>query len=169
VAKSKKGGSIETDFAEIVRLIEAARQRAFRSVNTTLIDLCWRVGEYISGKIASAAWGESVVEQLAAFLARRHPEIKGFTRASLFRMRQFYEAYRGNQIVAPLARQLSWTHNSLILGRCKRPEEREFYLRLCGRERWSRRELQRHLSSALFERTVLSPPKVQNSIGPAQL
>lgn len=155
VSKSRKAA--EAEFVEVVRLIEAARQRAFQAVNTALIDLYWRVGEYISRKIETAAWGEAVVEQLAAFIKSRHPEIGGFTRANLFRMRQFHDIYRRDRIVAPLVRQLSWTHNLLILARCRRPEEREFYLRTCIREQWSKRELERHLSGALFERSVLSP------------
>ncbi len=57
-------------------------------------------------------------------------------------------------------RQLPWTHNLIIPGQSKRPEEREFYLRLSIREEWSKRELERQLKTALFERTVLSPPKV---------
>jgi predicted nuclease of restriction endonuclease-like (RecB) superfamily len=152
--------TLEASFVEVVDLIQQARQGVFQAVNTALIDLYWRVGEYISRKLESAAWGEGVVDQLASYIAREHPDIKGFTRASLFRMRQFYETYQGDQKVAPLVRQLSWSHNLLILGRCKRPEEREFYLRLCAGERWGRRELQRQLAGALFERTVLSPPKV---------
>jgi predicted nuclease of restriction endonuclease-like (RecB) superfamily len=52
----------------------------------------------------------------------------------------------------------------IILGQCKRPEEREFYLRLAIRERWSSRELERQLKGALFERTVLSPPQVSLSV-----
>src|SRR5262249_7833475 len=76
------------------------------------------------------------------------------------RMRQFYEAYRGDEKVSALVRQLPWTHNTMILSRCKRPEEREFYLRLAIQERWSSRELERQLAAALFERTILSPPKV---------
>jgi predicted nuclease of restriction endonuclease-like (RecB) superfamily len=75
-------------------------------------------------------------------------------------MRQFYETYRDDEKVAPLVRQLPWSHNLLILGRCNRPEEREFYLRMAIQERWNKRELERQLSSALFERVVLSPPKV---------
>ncbi len=75
-------------------------------------------------------------------------------------MRQFFDTYRDSPIVAPLVRQLPWTHNLLIWSRCKRPEEREFYLRLCIRERWGKRELERQLSGSLFERTILSPPKV---------
>src|ERR1035438_711020 len=150
----------ESSFREVVSLIQRARQRAFLAVNTELIDLYWRVGEYISRKLETAEWGDGVVDELARYLARQHPDLKGFTRASLFRMRQFYDIYRLDKKVAPLVRQLSWTHNLLILSRSKRPEEREFYLRLCLRERWGKRELERQLAGALFERTVLSPPKV---------
>ncbi len=100
------------------------------------------------------------MDELARYLARQHPDLKGFTRRNLFRMRQFYGIYHLDKKVAPLVRQLPWTHNLLILSRNKRPEEREFCLRLCLRERWSKRELERQLAGALFERTVLSPPKV---------
>jgi predicted nuclease of restriction endonuclease-like (RecB) superfamily len=75
-------------------------------------------------------------------------------------MRQFYETYRDEPKLAPLLRELSWSHNLLIFGRSKRPQEREFYLRLAIRERWSFRELQRQVSGALFERSVLNPPKL---------
>ncbi len=80
-------------FDEIITLIQQARQRALQAVNTELIDLYWRAGEYISRKLASAAWGEGVVDQLARFIAQYHPDLKGFTRRNLFRMRQFYETY----------------------------------------------------------------------------
>ncbi len=133
---------------------------AFATVNKALIDLYWQVGEYISRKLESSAWGEGVVQQLADYIARRHPDLKGFTRPNLFRMRQFYDTYNGDEKVSPLVRQLSWTHNLLILSRSKLPEEREFYLRMALRDRWSKRELERQLNGALFERTVLSPPKV---------
>jgi len=75
-------------------------------------------------------------------------------------MRQFFEAYQGDEKVSPLVRQLPWTHHLIILGQSKRPEEREFYLRLALRERWSKRELERQLRAAAFERAVLSPTKV---------
>jgi predicted nuclease of restriction endonuclease-like (RecB) superfamily len=101
-----------------------------------------------------------VVEQLAGHIARTHPDLRGFTRSNLFQMRQFYETYRGDEKVAPLVRQLPWTHNLLFLSRVKRAEEHEFYLRLGLREGWSKRELDRQLNGALFERVELSPAKV---------
>jgi predicted nuclease of restriction endonuclease-like (RecB) superfamily len=148
------------DFDEVIRLIDAARTRAVAAVNTTLIELYWSIGEYISRKIESAAWGQGVVDQLADHIARRHPGMRGYTRANLFRMRQFYDIYRGDEKVSALLRQLPWTHNLLILGKSKRAEEREFYLRMATTEKWSSRELERQINGALFERVVTSPVKV---------
>ncbi|RUQ37089.1 MAG: DUF1016 family protein [Candidatus Competibacteraceae bacterium] len=150
----------ESEFSEILGLVAAARLRAVQAVNTTLIELYWQVGEVISRKIAGAEWGDGVVDQLAAHIARAQPGLRGFTRRNLFRMRQFYEAYRGDEKVSALLRQLPWTHNLIILSQSKRPEEREFYLRLAIREQWSSRELERQFKGALFERTVLTPAKV---------
>ncbi|HEX4268788.1 MAG TPA: DUF1016 N-terminal domain-containing protein [Steroidobacteraceae bacterium] len=113
-------------FAEVVEMIKTSRRRALAAVNTELVDLYWRVGAYIARKIETAAWGEGVVEQLARYIQRQQPGLKGFARANLFRMRQFYETYRHEQKVAPLVRQLPWSHNLIILGESKRPEEREF-------------------------------------------
>lgn len=148
------------DFSDITRLIDSARQHAYQAVNTTLIELYWQVGAHLSHKIAAAEWGEGIVDQLAQHLASTQPGLKGFTRANLFRMRQFYEAYHAQEKVAPLVRQLPWTHNLIILSRSKRPEEREFYLKMAAQEKWSKRELERQYDTALFERAVLSPAKV---------
>jgi predicted nuclease of restriction endonuclease-like (RecB) superfamily len=160
---AKPGGKDET-FIEIVRLIVASRERAIHAVNAAIINLYWQVGETISRKIEAAEWGDGVVEQLAEYIAKTQPGLRNFTRANLFRMRQFYQTYRGDEKVAPLLRQLPWTHNLVILGQSKHPEEREFYLRLAIRERWSRRELERQIKAALFERAVLTPAKISSSV-----
>ena len=148
------------DFSEVTRLIDSARQRAYQAVNTTLIELYWQVGAYLSRKIADAEWGEGVVEQLAQHLASTQPGLKGFTRRNLFLMRQFYDVYREPQLVTAMLTQLPWTHNLIILSRSKRPEEREFYLKMAAQEKWSSRELERQYDTALFERVVLTPTKV---------
>lgn len=150
----------DTGFAEIVDLIVATRQRAVQTVNATLIDLYWQVGAIISRKIAAAEWGDGVVAQLAEHIARAQPGLRGFTRPNLFRMRQFYEAYRDDEIVSALLRQLPWTHNLIILSQSKRSDERLFYLRMAIQEKWSSRELERQFKAALFERAVLSPAKI---------
>ncbi len=134
-------------FGEVVALIEAARRRAYQAVNAELVSLYWRLGEYISRKIASAEWGDGVVDELAASLARRFPGLRGFTRRNLFRMRQFFEAYRSHRRVSPLVTQLPWTHHLIILSEAKPEETREFYILAAIKERCSKRELERQIRS----------------------
>lgn len=162
--KMVRSDASQPDFSEVVHLIAAARQHAYQAVNTTLIDLYWQVGAYISNKIKAAEWGDGVVDALAKHLAVTQPNLQGFTRRNLFRMRQFYETYQDDQIVSPLVRQLPWTHNLIILSQSKHAEEREFYLRMAIKERWSKRELERQLSTALFARMVLNPVKVSPAV-----
>lgn len=151
-------------FDDIFGLIDAARTRAAAAVNTELIDLYWRIGETLSRRIADGGWGKGTVEALAESIQRRQPNARGFSARNLWRMSQFYETYRGSPAFATVLRELPWSHHLAIMSRSKRAEEREFYLRLVARERWSFRELQRQLAGALFERTVLSPTKLSTPL-----
>lgn len=126
----------EQSFQEFVDLIQQAQGRVYQVVNTALTDLYWRVGEYISKKVAAAEWGKAVIQELADCLKRVQPEVRGFSAPNLWRMKQFHETYQRTSKLSPLVRELPWTHNLLMLGKCQRPEEREFYLRLAVREEW---------------------------------
>ncbi len=169
-AKSKQATSLApsqsrraatpSGFDEVLALIESARQRAYLAVNNNLIGLYWQVGQHISKKIEAAEWGDGVVPELASAIARRHPRLRGFTPRNLFRMRQFYEAYRDNEIVTPLVTQLPWTHHLIVLAQTKLAEEREFYLRMAIRERWGKRELERRIHARQFEQVIARPAKV---------
>ena len=148
-------------FADVVEMIRNTRSQVLRMANAALIDLYWKVGQYLSAKIASAEWGDGVVKQLAEHIEKNCPDIKGFSDKNLWRMKQFYEAYAGeNENLSPLVRQISWTNNLIILSRTKSPEEREFYLQKCIDERYSKRELNRQIDSALYERTLTAQPKL---------
>lgn len=151
-------------FDEVLALIDAAKRRAYQAVNGELVGLYWELGAYISRKTERAEWGDGVVDRLAAAIVRRHPGLRGFTRANLFRMRQFYEAYRGDEKVAALLRQLPWTHHVLILGRAKQPEENTFYIVSAVREQWTSRELERQMRAQAFRRSAGSPAKVSAAL-----
>lgn len=85
-------------FSEIVEIINLSKEHAYQAVNTTLIELYWKIGEYISHKITNAEWGDGIVSQFADYIGRTQPGLRGFTRSNLFRMCEFYETYRDNQI-----------------------------------------------------------------------
>ena len=140
------------DFDAVVELIDAARTRAVAAVNTTLIELYWSIGEFIQRRIAGDGWGKGTVEALAEHIRRKQPNVRGYSASNLWRMMQFFQTYRDQSKLATLSRELSWSHNLLIMSRCKRDEERQFYLRLATKEHWSFRELQRQLDGALFGR-----------------
>jgi predicted nuclease of restriction endonuclease-like (RecB) superfamily len=154
----------EDAFNEIVSLIQVAREHSLQFVNSELVGLYWQIGKHISSKLKAAEWGEGVVDQLARHLARTMPGLRGFTRRNLFRMRQFFETYASDEKVSALVTQLPWTHNLIVLGQSKRPEEREFYLRMAIQERWSKRDLEQQFRRALFERTILDQPKVSPAV-----
>ena len=148
-------------FAEVVSMIQRTRSEVVRLANASLIDLYWRVGHYISDKIAVSEWGDGVVKQLAEYIERTAPEAKGFSDKNLWRMKQFYETYKSaDEKLSPLVRQISWTNNLIILSRSKSMEERAFYLHLCVNERLTKRQLERQIDSALYERNALGAPKL---------
>lgn len=155
---------VQKQFEEVAQLINASRNRALKAVNSAMIDLYWNIGQYINAKIESAEWGQSVVDELAVWLQSTQPGLKGFSGSNLWRMRQFYTTYNTFPILAPLVREISWSHNLAIFSRCKTPEEREFYIRLSKQEGYSKRELERQISSGLFERTMLGNVKLAPAV-----
>ncbi|MFC1223306.1 YhcG family protein [Pedobacter sp. BG31] len=151
---------LETQFADIVSLIKNARAVALKTVNSTLINLYWNIGEYIHIRVRNAEWGQSVVKQLAEFLSKNEPDLKGFSDKNLWRMKQFYESYKDYPKLSTLLREISWTHNLIILSRLKSIEEKEFYLKLCSKEKYSKRELERQISASHYERSILGNTKL---------
>lgn len=136
--------------------IIAARQTAYQTVNKQLAELYLHIGKSIYEKIEVSKWGEGVVETLSKDLQKEFPDIKGFSVQNLWRMKQIYETYKDNPKLSPLVRELPWSHNVVILHQTQTIEEKEFYLRTCINEKWSRRDLERQIESSLYERFMLS-------------
>lgn len=151
---------LETQFTDIISLIKNARTAALKTVNSTLINLYWNIGEYIHNKVKNAEWGQSVVKQLAEFLSKNEPDLKGFSDKNLWRMKQFYESYKDYPKLSSLLREISWSHNLAIFSRCSSPEAREFYLKLSKNENYSFRELDRQISAGFFERSIIGNTKL---------
>lgn len=154
---------LQSQFTEVVQLIKKARSNAFQAVNTEMINLYWSIGEYISKRVEVQAWGKSVVAQLAKYIEKKAPDLKGYSDKNLWRMKQFYETYKDLPKLSPLVREISWTNNLMILS-MRRSDEREFYLKLCIQERYTKRELERQISSSLFERTVIGKAKLSTAL-----
>ena len=156
----------ELEFKEIINIIQNHRQNAYRKINEELVTMYFEIGKYLSEKVKSEDWGSKAIDKLVLTIKSQYPYLKGFNRAGLYRMIQFYETYRDNIIVSPLVTQLSWTNNLLILQGTKTIEEKEFYIRLCIKNNYSKRELQRQISSHYYERYMLSQDNALESLEP---
>ena len=143
-------------YEEMISMIERSRDRAFRAVNRELISLYWDIGAYISDKVRREGWGKSVVADFAAFIQQERPEIRGFSAQNIWRMKQFYETYEGNEKLSAVLREISWTNNLIIMSRVKTDDAKMFYIQLIQRYGYSSRELERQIDSMLYERTLLS-------------
>ena len=155
--------SYNEQFQKVVNIIESAKERAYRKVNEELITMYRDIGEYISKQSKNSSYGDAFVQKLADFFSENYPELKGFNRRGLYRMKQFYELYQGEEKVSPLVTQLSWSNHLKIMSACKTMDERIFYMNMCIKERLSKRELERQIDSGYYERYMLS----QNPQSPA--
>jgi predicted nuclease of restriction endonuclease-like (RecB) superfamily len=147
-------------FSEITKFIRYARYEALKKVNTELIDLYWRIGQYISERTVKDNWGKSIVVQLAKFIAVNEPNSRGFSDKNLWRMKQFFETYHDKKEFQELIHQISWSNNLHIFSKTKSDEEKTFYFNLVLKERLDARSLERHINSAYFERTMLANQKL---------
>lgn len=152
---------IAKSFARIAGIIGTARENTFKKVNEELILMYWNVGEFLSGESKKASFGDAYFDSVADFIQQEFPGIKGFTRRGLYRMKRFYEVYRGDEFVTTLLTQVSWSNHLAILSKAKTEEERHFYLMLSIKERYTARELQRQIDSAYYERYMLSKDKIK--------
>jgi len=88
-------------------------------------------------------------------LRTEFPGIAGFSRRNVFYMREFYLLYQDQPKVQPLVAQVAWTHNLIILQRCKDPLEREFYLRMTRKFGWSKNVLIHQIENQSYEKSLL--------------
>ena len=146
-------------FDEVIHIIDNARSRAMKAVNAELIQMYWEIGSYVSGRVKDGGWGKSVVADFSEFLQAHYPGTKGFSAQNIWRMKQFYETYCDNEKLSPLVREIPWTSNLLIMTGCKTDEAREFYLRLCIANRYTKRELDRQIGTSYYERSMISAKK----------
>jgi len=156
----------EFEFLAVLEIIKEHRNNAYRKVNEELVKMYYEIGGYLSEKVRSESRGSKIIDKLVTAIKMQYPNLKGFNRPGLYRMMQFYDAYRDNLIVSPLVTQLSWTNNLLILQGAKTIEEREFYIRLCIKNNYSKRELNRQIQSNYYERYLLSNGNALESLEP---
>ena len=150
---------LDINFNQIIEMIEKRKNNAYRKVNEEMILLYLEVGKFLYELKGNSNYGDKITTKASDFMKNNYPNIKGFTKRNIERMIQFYNTYKDDEIATPLVTQLSWTNNLLILSGAKNKEERHFYLKLSFKNNYSKRELDRQISAAYYERYMLSSGK----------
>ena len=98
---------IEQQFSEVIGIIQQHKSRASKAVNNELLLTAWHVGGYVSAKLKSEEWGSKVVTQLSEYIRSQHPEIKGYSRSSIYNMVMFYDEYSSENFASTIAKYLN--------------------------------------------------------------
>lgn len=141
---------------EIKQRIRSAQYAALKAVNKELIALYWDIGKLIVERQQGTTWGKSIVEQLAKDLRAEFPGISGFSSRNIWNMRNFFLTYHANEKLQPLVAEISWTHNLVILEKCKDDLEREFYIRMTRKFGWTKNVLTHQIENQSYEKTLLN-------------
>lgn len=148
---------------EIKLHIRSSQLRAVLSANSELIGLYWHIGHSIVTLQAANSWGTAVVEQLAADLRAEHPGIQGFSRTSLFAMRQMYIFFSHRfETVPRIVGQLPWGHIRTILGKIKDVDVALFYMTAYTENGWTRPILELQIEQSLHIRQGAAPTNFSN-------
>lgn len=139
--------------ASIKQRIQAAQVRAVLSVNAELLTLYWDIGRQLDTWQRERAWGSAVVEQMALDLQVTYPGMKGFSRTSLFAMRQFYAFFSPRfEFVPQPVGQLPWGHVRTLLAKVKDVDVVMVYAQGCVDNGWSRTVLEWQVEQRFHER-----------------
>lgn len=141
---------------DLKQRIRAAQYEALKTVNKALINLYWDLGRMICERLKGNTWGNQIVSRLSKDLCLEFPGIKGFSSANLWRMKLFYQNYSAQPKLAPLVREISWSHNIAVMEKCRDPLEREFYIRMSRRMGWSKNVLIHQIENKTYEKTLLN-------------
>ena len=155
--KIVKANLTEQFISDIRTIILSARESAIRSVDTVRVQMYWKLGERIFIEEQKgqdrAEYGAYLLQNVALEIEKEFGS--GFSVRQLERARQFYRTY---PIATALRTQLNWYQYRLLI-QIDDKDKREYYELEANNTNWTGRELERQITSGLYERLLLSNDK----------
>ena len=151
-------------FEDIKEQIRKSQYEAFKLVNKELIDLYWTIGKMIVEKQEKQGWGKSIVEVLSEDLQKEFPGVQGYSISNLWRMRSFYIEYQADTKLAPLVREIGWSHNIVIFEKCKDALEREYYIKMTKQFGWTKAVLIHQIENKNYEMFLMNQTNFDKTI-----
>jgi predicted nuclease of restriction endonuclease-like (RecB) superfamily len=168
--KNEEAVGLPSDYAEFLisvkERVRAAQYAALKAVNTEMVGLYWDIGRMIVERQAGETWGKAIVQHLAGDLQREFPGVGGFSASNLWRMKGFFETYKDVEKLAPLVREIGWSHNIVIMERCSDLLEREFYIRMTRKFGWSKNVLIHQVENQTYEKSLIGQTNFDQALTP---
>lgn len=147
-------------FADVLHILQTARQKAYSAVNSEMVQAYWLMGKRIVEEEQQGEqkpnYGEAILKTLSVALTKEFGN--GFSYANLRNFRQFYFTYPDASKCYAVRSILSWTHHRLIM-RVQNEKARQYYIDECAAQMWSTRTLERNINTFYYERLLSSQNK----------
>lgn len=152
----------ENVLEDVCSIIDSAKNYAYQTVNTALVERNWLIGYRIAEEELKgndrADYGIEVIKKLSKELTKKYG--KGFDMSNLYMFLRFYKGFP--QIFDALRQKsgmvLSWTHYRILL-QVFDEKARDWYAEEAFEQTWSTRTLQRNISSQYYYRLLKSQVK----------
>ena len=143
--------SYATLLKQVKARVALAQKKAIYAANEEMLTMYWDIGKLLSESQKQIGWGNNALEQLSNDLKNDYPKVKGFSPRNCRCMIQFYKEYNQEltiwqQPVAKLevsnlilpVKQLSWSHNVILMQKVKDLKARYWYMIQCLKNGWGR-------------------------------
>jgi len=143
--------SYTTLLKQVKARVALAQKKAIYAANEEMLTMYWDIGKLLSESQKQIGWGNNALEQLSNDLKNDYPKVKGFSPRNCRCMIQFYKEYNQEltiwqQPVAKLevsnlilpVKQLSWSHNVILMQKVKDLKARYWYMIQCLKNGWGR-------------------------------
>jgi len=145
---------------EIKTMLSQARQKAYSAINSAMVEAYWNIGKRIVDEEQNGAdraeYGKQIIETISIELTREFG--KGFSKRTVWEIRQFYSCFPQYEIMRTLFAQLSWSHFQRVL-KVSNEKARMYYLQEAAENTWSVRTLDRNISTLYYDRLIASADK----------
>ena len=103
-----------------------------------------------------AVYGKQIIQTISDELTQEFG--KGFSKRTIWEIRQFYSYFSEYEIMRTLFAQLSWSHFQRVL-KVSNENARMYYLNEAAENTWSVRTLDRNISTLYYDRLISSSDK----------
>jgi predicted nuclease of restriction endonuclease-like (RecB) superfamily len=145
-------------YLNIRNILQSAKDSAYRKVNFIMVEAYWNIGKQIVEEEQNgeerADYGSYLIKELSSKLTQEFG--KGFSKQSLWNMRQFYNYF---PILSAVRRELTWTHYKMII-RIENEDARKWYVDETVVSNWTTRALERQIGTHYYERILASKEQI---------